>query len=224
MRKVSLFIGSAILPAVLSASLAVALPAHAEPTGAPPPETAAAQPALDTPPPHPRFQVTVSYLPMAYGKITSKIAGHTDTGDSAFASGVGLAASANIYKGFMVGIVPQAIWKAKVKADPMSGAATKFGTDTEYDLLLRLAYAYQIPGVATFYAEIMPGYSTLYPATADTAKGLVMVYGIGGELDMTKRIFANFGIGYQTGYQTETSTAFYRNKFVRVALGVGVRF
>jgi len=221
MRKVRLFLGSAIL----TTSLALALPAHAEPTGAPPPATAAAeQPAADAAPPHPRFQVSVSYLPMALGKITSKSAGMTDTADGAFASGVGLSASAHIYKGFMVGIAPQAIWKGKVKADPKSGAATKVGTDLQYDLLLRLAYAYEIPGVATFFAEVMPGYSTIFPAPANTSTGLVMVYGIGGEIDVTRRIFANFEAGYQMGYQKESSTAFYRNNYVRVALGVGVRF
>jgi len=222
MRKVGLFIGSAILSA--SVSTALALPAQAEPVGAPPPETAAAEPpAAETPPAHPRFQVSLSYLPMAYGKIKSKIAGSTDTADGAFASGVGLSASANVYRGFMVGIAPQAIWKGKVKSDPVTGKATTFGNDTQYDLLLRLAYAYQLPGVATFYAEIMPGYSILYPSTADTSKGLVMVYGIGGEIDVWKRVFTNFGIGYQMGYQTETSTAYYRNNYVRVALGVGMR-
>jgi len=160
---------------------------------------------------------------MAMGTIKSKLAGMTDTADGAFASGVGLAASANIYRGLMVGIVPQAVWKGKVKADP-KGMATKTGTDTQYDLLLRLAYAYQIPGVATFFAEIMPGYSTIYPSTTDASKGLVMVYGVGGEVDVSKRLFANFEIGYQMGYQTVSSTAFYRNNYVRVGLGVGVRF
>ena len=220
MRKVRLFLGSAIL----TTSLALALPAHAEPTGAPPPATAAAeQPAADAAPPHPRFQVSVSYLPMAMGRITARSAGDTATADGAFASGVGLSASANVFRGLMVGVVPQAIWKGKVKADP-KGMATKTGTDTQYDLLLRLAYAYQIPGVATFFAEVMPGYSTLYPATTDTSKGLVMVYGIGGEVDVSKRLFANFEVGYQMGYQTVSSTAFYRNNYVRVALGMGVRF
>jgi len=221
MRKVVLFIGSAIL----TASFALALPAHAEPVGAPPPATAAAeQPAAETAPPHPRFQVSVSYLPMAMGRITSKSAGMTATADGAFASGVGLSASANVFRGFMVGIAPQSIWKGKVKADPKTGAATKVGTDAQYDLLLRLAYAYEVPGVATFFAEVMPGYSIIYPAPADTSKGLVMVYGIGGEVDVTRRIFANFEAGYQMGYQKESATAFYRNSYVRVALGVGVRF
>ena len=222
MRKVGLFIGSAILSAGLSASLA--RPAHAEPTGAPPPATAAAEQMTDTAPPHPRFQVTVSYLPMAKGKIESKLAGHTDTADGAFASGVGLAVSADVYRGLMVGLVPQVIWKGKVKADPLSGMATKTGTDSQYDLLLRLAYAYEIPGVATFFAEVMPGYSILYPATTDTSKGLVMVYGVGGEIDLSKRLFANFEVGYQMGYQTVSSTAYYRNSYVRAGLGVGARF
>lgn len=214
MRTLTLLIGSALL--------ALALPAHAEPTGAPPPETATEQPVAEATPPHPRFQISLSYLPMAFGKITAKSAGDVATTDGTFASGVGLSASANVFHGLMVGLAPQAIYKGKVKANE-DGTATTFGSDVQYDLLLRIAYAYSIPGVATFYAEILPGYSIIYPAVQDTSKGLVMVYGLGAELDMTKRIFANFGVGYQMGYQSETSASYYRNKYVRVALGVGMR-
>jgi hypothetical protein len=214
MRKVKLLIGSALL--------ALALPAYAEPTSAPPPSTTAEQSAEEPVSPHPRFQVALSYLPMAYGKITSKFAGMVNTGNSSFASGVGLAASAEVYRGLMVGIAPQVIWKGGIKAEP-NGAPSKAGPDTQYELLLRLAYAYAIPQVATFYAEVMPGYSIIYPSVQDTSKGLVMVYGIGAELDLSKRIFANVGVGYQMGYQTESSTSYYRNNYVRVALGVGVR-
>jgi len=222
MRKVTLLIGSAIL--------ALALPVHAEPTGAPPPATeqpfagaASADGTTTYPAPQRRFQVGISYLPMAMGKIKSQSAGTTDTADGAFASGVGLSASFNIFRGLMVGLAPQAIYKGKVKADPVTGQATKFGTDTQYDLLLRLAYAYSIPDVVTLYAEVLPGYSILYPSTQDTSKGLVIVYGIGAEVDVSKRVFANLGVGYQMGYQKE-SVGFYRNTYVRGNVGVGMRF
>lgn len=216
MRKVTLLIGSAVL--------ALSLPALAEPTGAPPPVTATEAPPTDpmTPAPHRRFQVGLSYLPMALGKITSQSAGTTNSGDGAFASGVGVAASFDVYRGFMVGIAPQTIFKGKLKALP-GGAATKFGTDQQYDFLLRLAYAYSIPGVVTLYGEVLPGYSIIYPAPANTSKGLVMVYGVGAEMDMTQRVFVNFGVGYQMGYQKE-AVGFYRNNYVRGNLGLGMRF
>lgn len=221
MRKINLLIGSAIL--------ALALPVHAEPTGAPPPAppapepaaTAASEPAISPAPPR-RIEIALSYLPMAFGTIKAKGAGTINTGDGAFASGVGLSASINVFRGLMVGLAPQVIYKGKLKANP-DNTDTKFGTDTQYDLLLRIAYAYAIPDVATFYAEVLPGYSIIYPATQDTSKGLVMVYGLGAEMDVSKRLFANFGIGYQMGYQTENSAAYYRNNYVRVVLGVGMR-
>lgn len=216
MRKVSLLIGSAIL--------ALALPAYADATGAPPPTTAAAeQPVAETAPAHPRFQVGLSYVPMVLGTITAKGAGTVSKGDGAFAYGVGLNFSVNVFRGLTVGIAPQAIYTGKVKAAD-GGGYTTYGTDTQYDMLLRLAYSYWIPEVATFYVEVLPGYSIVYPSTQDTSKGLVMVYGIGAELDLSKRVYANVGIGYQAGYQTESSAAYYRNSYVRGTVGIGMRF
>jgi len=214
MRKAPLLIGSALLT--------LALPVHAEPTGAPPPTAASEQPATE-PAPHPRFQVGLSYVPMALGTIKAKTAGNIDKADAAFAWGVGLNASVNVFRGLMVGIAPQVIYKGKVNANE-DRSYTKYGDDSQYDLLLRLAYDYSIPEVATFYVEVLPGYSIIYPATQDTSKGLVMVYGIGAELDLFKRVYANLGVGYQMGYQTVSSASYYRNTYVRGTLGVGMRF
>ena len=48
-------------------------------------------------------------------------------------------------------------------------------------------------------------------------------------MDLTDMIFANIGMGYQIGFQSETqveSGALFerRTKYVRVAIGGGVRF
>jgi len=214
MRKAPLLIGSALLT--------LALPVHAEPTGAPP-VTAASEQAAPEPTPHPRFQVGLSYLPMALGTIKAKTAGSVNTADGGFAWGIGLNASVNVFRGLMVGLAPQVIYKGKVKSNE-DRTYTMFGDDSQYDLLLRLAYAYSIPEVATFYVEVLPGYSIIYPATQDTSKGLVMVYGIGAELDLSKRVYANLGVGYQMGYQTVSSASYYRNTYVRGTLGLGMRF
>ncbi|HEY4185951.1 MAG TPA: outer membrane beta-barrel protein [Polyangia bacterium] len=147
----------------------------------------------------------------------------TDTVDSTFASGVGLSASVDVFHGLMVGIAPQAIFKGKVKAQP-DGTETTFGSDKQIDLMLRVAYAYTIPDVVTLYAELLPGYSTVSSDVTDTSKGLVLAYGIGAELDVAKRVFANLGIGYEMGFQRVSSTSIYRHDYVRAAIGVGTRF
>jgi hypothetical protein len=221
MRKVSSLLGLTVLALAVPARAAETVPAAVPPTASP---TVATETSVASPSPSGRrFEIAVSYLPMARGKITSSLAGMTETVDSTFGSGVGLSASVDVFHGLMVGIAPQAIFKGKVKAKP-DGTETTFGSDKQIDLMLRVAYAYAIPGVVTLYAEVLPGYSTISSDVTDTSKGLVLAYGIGAELDVAKRVFANLGIGYEMGFQKVSSTSIYRHDYVRAAIGVGTRF
>jgi hypothetical protein len=90
--------------------------------------------------------------------------------------------------------------------------------------MARIAYRYSIPGVAALYAEALPGYSMYQPANDVKSKGLVVAFGVGCEIDLSDRVFANLGLGYQKGFQSQTATADYQTSFVRVALGAGTRF
>jgi hypothetical protein len=179
-------------------------PAPAAPAAAPAPQSGG------------RLQIGLAFLPMAKGKVTAT-AGKTVTADGAFATGVGLSLGYEILPGLLLGIAPQAIYHGKVKEAVAD-------SDTEYDLLARVAYAFTIPDVVSLYAEVLPGYSIIYPAVTDTSKGLVVAFGVGAAMDLTKHVFANLGVGYQKGFQNQTAVANYRTDYLRFVLGTGVKF
>jgi len=107
----------------------------------------------------------------------------------------------------------------------MSG--TKVAEYSEYDLLARVAYAYEVVDTIRLYAEVLPGYSVMTPSFGHAAKGFVLAAGGGCALDLGARAFVNIGAGYQIGFQHlpaqdnsyETST-----RYVRFVLGGGARF
>jgi hypothetical protein len=231
MRKVSTLVGLTLVTVAAmaraenvaptattaSAPTATAAPPAAVVVAAPAPAPApvAAQPA----PAHRKIQLGLSLLPMALGNITASAAGMSLTTDGAFAYGVGLSASYQLIAGLSVGLAPQVLFNVKPKE---SGAPAA----TQFDFMARVAYAVPIPDVVMLYAEVLPGYSFLSQGKGQgpASTGLVLVFGVGATVDLTDRVFANLGAGYQKGFQKQTSVADYKTDYVRVALGGGVRF
>jgi hypothetical protein len=154
---------------------------------------------------------------MPLGEVEATQAGLTAESESRFAMGAGLSLGYDVWSGLILGIAPQVIFGAKPREEAESGG-------NEYDLMARVAYRYAIPRVATLYAEVLPGYSIYMPVANDTSKGFVLAGGVGCEIDLAEHLFANAGLGYQKGWQTQTATSNFRTSYARVALGVGARF
>jgi Outer membrane protein beta-barrel domain len=222
MRKVSLFLGLALF------ALAGSARAQDEsgPAGAPPaldgngapiagPEVATA-PAPAAAAPDSKMQAGLNLLPMALGKMNA--AGIS--GDLAFAYGVGLSFGYAVIPGLTVGLAPQAVFHVVGKD---GGTAGK-----EYDIMARVAYAYTVAPKFAIYAEVLPGYSIISnPNGADSAKGLVLAGGVGAMMDITDQAFVNLGVGYQMGFQKVSvagTSIDEKTKFLRIALGGGVKF
>jgi len=163
-----------------------------------------------------RLQIGLAFLPMAKGTVTATTAVGSSTVDTTFATGYGLSVSYELFDGLSVGVAPQAIYNEKIKDSPADAGY-------QYDLLARIAYAYSIPDVLTLYAELLPGYSMVHPPLT-SAKGLVVVFGVGANMDITDNAFLNLGVGYEKGYQKQSKTADYKTDFVRVVIGAGVKF
>lgn len=169
---------------------------------------------------------------MAAGKYTSQTASATGpittTGDASFAYGFGLSASYRIIGGLSLGVAPQAIFTVRDKVDPNPSVSTTPPAGKEYDLMARVAYAFQVEDTIALYLEVLPGYSILQQGgNGDAAKGFVLAFGGGVAMNVTNRIFTNLGVGYQLGFQKLPAadlSAEVRTKYVRVALGGGVRF
>jgi hypothetical protein len=228
MRKASTLIGLTLVTLTATARAQEPVPAVGSPAaptaeiaGAPAPVEAAPAAA---PPPR-RIAIGLSLLPMAVGKFTTPVGAMETTGDASFAYGVGLSASILLIRGLSVGLAPQVIYNVQDKVNPSQLAAP--GAAKEYDLMARVAYAFPIVDTIALYLEVLPGYSLIIQPAANTSKGLVLGFGGGVTMDLTDRIFANLGIGYQVGFQKVLQgdmDADNRTKYVRVALGGGVRF
>ena len=215
-RVCTLLVGLTLLAPAVDAAAADAVP---PPPVVPVPATdAPAVAAQGTPMAAPkRFQVGVQFLAMPLGEVNATQAGLTAENETRFAMGAGLSLGYDVWSGLIIGIAPQVIFGAKPREEPESGG-------NEYDLMARIAYRYSIPDVAALYAEVLPGYSIYAPIEADKSKGFVLAGGVGCEIDLAEHMFANFGLGYQKGWQTQTATSNAQTSFVRVALGVGARF
>jgi hypothetical protein len=168
-----------------------------------------------------KFQAGLAFLPMGLGKWTnSPDQTRTVTADAAFAYGFGLSGGYEVIPHLIVGLAPQMILNVKEKA-------TKLPIDAfrEFDILARVAGELTVVEGTTVYAELLPGYSLI--TTDSGPKGFVVAFGVGAAMQMTDRIFVNVGGGYQIGYQKWKDTAATyttSTKYVRVALGGGVRF
>jgi hypothetical protein len=237
MRKASTLVGL-ILVALgapgASATAQEAVPAIAAPAPAPVDSAVAAAPGARVPAPAPRqrrIELGLSFLPMAAGRFTSQVASATGpmraTGDASFAYGFALSGSYRIIRGLSVGLAPQAIFNVKDKVNPDRSMTAAPAAGKEYDLMARVAYAFQVEETIALYVEVLPGYSILQEAVGDTAKGFVLGFGGGVAMNVTDLVFANLGVGYQLGFQklpAADMNAEVRTKYARVALGGGVRF
>jgi hypothetical protein len=176
-----------------------------------------------------RLQIGVAFLPLAAGKFDFKAGGMDTSVDTAIVPGYSLSASYEVLHGLSVGVAPQAFFGVKAK-DDQEGALDPSGniiTSKEYDLLARVAYAYPIVDTIRLYAEVLPGYSLIMPSFGHTSKGFVLAGGVGAAIDLGDTAFISLGGGYQIGFQQLPAIdkgAQSRTRFVRVALGVGVRF
>ena len=219
-------------PAAAPEPAAVAPPAGDVAAAAAPEAAAVAPPAGDVaaaaapepaPPPVARkkLQIGLSFLPMALGRFTITAGGLTDTHDMAFAYGFGIVAGYEVLPGLSVGIAPQAILNVQTKEES-PGAARQI------DLMARLAYAYPVAETIEIFAEVLPGYSLIQPPGGKSPTGWVVAFGAGCAMDVTHRIFASLGVGYQMGFQKRPAEGSIepegKTKFLRVALGGGVKF
>ncbi len=234
MRKVSTLVGLTLFALAGTARAQEAAPdAGAAPVGdaaapapapapAPAAATAASVPAPEAAQPvasRRKIQVGLSFLPMAAGTFTSSPGGEPKAADAAFAYGFGLTVCYEVLRGLLVGVAPQLIYSVKGKTDPTAAK--------QLDLMLRVAYAYQLLDGISVYAEGLGGYSKILAPVGDSPTGLVLAFGAGGAMDLTDRIFANLGVGYEKGFQNRSQDSVElqtRTQYVRVTLGGGVKF
>jgi hypothetical protein len=235
MRKIATLVGLTLFALAGTARAQEAAPATATAappagdaavTAAPPADVAAATPAPAQPEAsRKKIQVGLSFLPMAAGTYTySDTFTSTASSETYFAYGIGLSAGYEVLPGLVVGIAPQAIFNVQPKpSDTAHPDVAK-----QYDLMARVAYEFRIADAIAVYAEVLPGYSRITPSyAASPSSGLVVAFGAGCAMDMTDRFFINLGGGYQMGFQSQTAGIHkmeLRTKYVRVAMGGGVRF
>jgi hypothetical protein len=168
-----------------------------------------------------KLELGLGFVPMAVGKFTSTPGGTPKTVDAAFAYGAVLSASYEVLHGLFVGLAPQLTFNVRDKTAADSDKAR------ELDVLVRVAYAYRLVDTISVYAEVLPGYSLILPPNGSAPRGIVLAFGAGASMDLTDRCFANFGMGYQIGYQNRDESGVSletRTKYVRVVMGGGVKF
>jgi hypothetical protein len=221
--------GSASAEETAPAAAATPAPAaEATPAPAAPPADAAAAVeavALAASAAQRKWQVGLAFLPMAVGKYKySDTYTSTASSDMYFGYGIGVSAGYQIWRGLVVGIAPQVIFNVQPK--PMEGTNPKVAK--EYDLMARVAYELRFGDGIALYAEALPGYSRIAPSDETTpSNGFVVAFGAGCSADLTDRFFLNVGGGYQIGFQNQIQgvhTMLLRSRYVRVAMGGGVRF
>jgi hypothetical protein len=169
-----------------------------------------------------KLQVGLSFLPMGLGKYTYRPDSTSSLvkSDAAFAYGAALSVSYEVLPHLLVGVAPQAIYNVQEKTPQVWAEAVN-----EYDLMARVAYMYSVVETIDVYAEVLPGYS-LIKNSAGSA-GLVLAFGAGFAIELTDRVFANVAGGYQMGFQKWANGATSlesQTRYVRVALGAGVKF
>lgn len=226
MRNVSPLVGLTLFALAATARAQEAPPA-AEPA-APPATGVVAAPAPTTAPPaatRRKIQVGLSFLPMAMGRYTySDSFTSTASSDTYFAYGFGVSAGYEILPGLVVGFAPQEILNVQPKpSDTANPVVAK-----EYDLMARVAYEFRVVDTIAVYAEVLPGYSRISPSDdSGESTGFVLAFGAGCAMDLTDRFFLSVGGGYQIGFQSQAKGVHQmelRTKYVRVAMGGGVRF
>ena len=227
MRKLSTLVGMTLFALATTASAQETKPADATTAqAAPAAAVAAATPAPVQPAAAQRkLQVGLSFLPMAVGKYTySDTVTTTATSETYFAYGLGLSVGYEVLPGLVVGLAPQLVFNVQPKPSETANPAVA----KEYDLMARVAYELRPVDAIAVYAEVLPGFSRISPSDdASPSSGLVLAFGIGCAADLTDRFFVSLGGGYQMGFQNQAAgvhTLELRTKYVRVAMGGGVRF
>jgi hypothetical protein len=219
MRKLSLFTGLTVFALAGSVQAQDETPA---PAPAVEPEAPAAPAVSES-----KMRVGLAFLPMLMGK-----AGTGETKDLAWADlntayGVGLLFGYKVIDGLSLGIAPQYIFGVKGKDDSTSSK--------QIDLNARIAYEYTVMPKLDIYAEVLPGYTiiqfdssrTFLGQTPPNPKGFGIGFGAGAMYDVTDQFFANLGVGYQmnfTKFTIEGSELANRTKYLRIALGGGMKF
>jgi hypothetical protein len=233
----------AIIGTLVGLIIAVATAAPAQAQGPiPVPATAAAPPPpppvtpepvvvpVEASPPAPsrrRLHVGAAFLPMSLGKFSAVYGGMPITADAALAPGLTVFAGYDVIPGLSVGLSPQYLFNVGTKEDP-TGGGNAVTASREIDVMARVAYAYPIAEGIGIFAEVLPGYSLILPENGDPAKGFVLAFGAGANLELTDRAFVTLGGGYQIGFQTRTDDVGVktdvRTRYIRIALGMGWRF
>jgi opacity protein-like surface antigen len=169
-----------------------------------------------------KFQVGLSFLQMSLGKHTSEGGGMRTEADAAYAPAFAVSAGYTVISGLTLGVAWQQIFNVKAKELDNGGSPV---VSKERDLMVRVAYAYPLADTIEIYAEALPGYSSISQADSESSTGFVLAVGAGLAMDLGDRMFVNLGGGYQVGFQTlPASGNDLRTKYVRIALGVGMRF
>lgn len=176
-----------------------------------------------------RFQVGVAFLPMLLGRLATGPSGNDTSSNLDFAYGLGLSFGYRVIAGLSVGVAPQVVFHLSSKD---SAGYDVIDSEKEYDLMARIAYAYTVVPKLDVYAEVLPGYSfvtynqIVLGVQAPRARGIVVGSGVGAAFAITDRFFANAGVGYQVGFQVShgISDREVKTKFLRIALGGGVKF
>jgi hypothetical protein len=227
MREIGLIVGLVLFGQISTASAQeVPVSAMTEPTAAP--VGAAPAPAVAGAPAN-NFQVGVALLPMLLGKVATGPSGGDTSSNLDFAYGLALAFAYRVFYGLSLGVAPQVVFHLSSKD---SAGYSVIDSEKEYDLLARIAYAYTVAPKVDVYAEILPGYSfltynqILQGSKAPKAHGVVLGGGLGAAFAISERFFANAGVGYQQGFQVShgISDRDVKTKFLRIALGGGVKF
>lgn len=178
----------------------------------------------------PRFQLGAALLPVLLGRLTTvqsgggEISSHLDS-----TYGLGLSFSYRVLAGLSLGIAPQVVFHLSSKDD---AGYPIIDSEKELDLMARIAYAHTVMPKLDVYVEVLPGYSfvsynkIVVGSPAPPARGIVVAGGLGAAFAVTDRFFVNTGLGYQLGFQVShgISTRDVSTKFLRIAVGGGVRF
>jgi hypothetical protein len=206
-------------PEASTAKAAVPASAAESAQAAPAEANVAAEPAATEQGNEPRkLQVGLSFLPMALGEYTYVKTTDPEAEDAYFAYGLGVSAAYEVLPGLLVGLAPQLTFNVRPKTAPDGGK--------QLDVMARIAYSYRLPDGISVFAEVLPGYSMIMLKRGSAPKGMVVAFGAGLTMDLTDRYFVSVGAGYQIGFQNQSSavTSENRSRYVRVALGGGMRF
>jgi hypothetical protein len=189
-----------------------------------PTPTSSGQPVAEaSPAPNERkLQVGLSFLPMGMGKYiySPDAASAPVKSDASFAYGVGLSAGYEIIPHLVVGVAPQVIFNVVEKAPEIASQAVR-----QYDVMARVAYVLPVAAGTSVFAEALPGFSLITNEAG--SKGFVLAVGVGATVDVSERVFVSLAGGYQVGFQSwkaGSNTFQTRTRYVRAALGAGMRF